>query len=216
MCHAETSDSLCHTPSGRRPSPASPGSPRGVSLHPCPFPSEDQAASGPERGPSPGPPSPLRTVPRPGTPRGWGGAPGCLPIPQPSCPNPAQEEARPLPRGVSQGNSGPPLLRLGPHSSRQIPRGEHSPSCPARPARLPLRLGLAADGAGVAVWPCGPVALRPGRGAERGPLPLSARPAGSPRPRPRRLPRPRQPAAAAAGATARWPRDPPAGAPLAT
>lgn len=153
-------------------------------LHLCPFPWEAPAAAGPGLDPR----SDLGDFWAPHPARGSRGDG----IPWPS-PDPAAVPPQACP---GESRSPPPQsLPVPSRSPRQTPRGEHSPSCPARPARLRLGLRLAAGGAGVAV--------RPGRGAERGPLPLSARPAGSPRPRPHRLPRPRRPAAAAATATAR-------------
>lgn len=193
-CHAETpvSDSLFVTPvQGGGPAPPAPlGLLEESACIPVPSPQEAPAAAGPAFCPHPRPESSRRRT-LPGEPAGLG-SPGRLPTPQTSR-VPGLPRRKPVPSPVESPGAIP--------VPRQTPRGEHSPSCSARPARL--RLGLAAGGAGVAVWPCGPVALWPGRGAERGPHPPSARPSGSPGPAPASCPAPRRPAAAAARATVR-------------
>lgn len=193
MCHAETSDSLCHTPSGRRPSPASPGSPRGVSLHPCPFPSEDQAASGPELGPSPGPPSPLRTVPRPGTPRGWGGH---LAVSQSRSRHvPTQPRRKPVPSPVESPGAipVPPCCGWDPTAPARSPAAStHRAALPARPGS---RSGSGSRQTALA-WPYGPVAPWPcGRAGAPSAAPslFPPVPRGPPGPAPAGCPAPASP-----------------------
>lgn len=131
------------------------------------------------------------------------GSPGFPSNPQPSHLELALKKACSLPRRVSWCNSGSAdgAGPTCPHQTSPETR-THRAALPAQPAPARFQLKRAAGGAGVAVWPCGRVALWPGQGAKRRPsfrgscgVPLS--PASA------RLLRPHPPAAAAAKVTAR-------------